>query len=126
MLAAFSHILWRVYPYPHEADELQIKLVWAHNILLEKIFGFLVLAICAIAASLPLRRNWRIGLGAGIGSGLVYQGIVSITYISRFGLSEFSKSCPFWATIETTLAISALFSFLSTWGVYRQEYKQNN
>jgi hypothetical protein len=124
VLVAFLLILWRVYPCPEGASEHQIKLVWFIHVLSEKLFGYLVLALCAIGAAVPLRRNWRIGLGAAIGSGLAYQTAAILTYITRFGLPAYTENNPFWSTIGTTIAISALFGFFAVWGSYRCEQKQ--
>jgi len=86
LLFAFATVFWRLHPYPENASQEQIKLVWAIHILSEKIFGYLILALCAVGAAIPLRSRWRIGLGAAMGSGLAYQAIAIITYVTRFGI----------------------------------------
>jgi hypothetical protein len=120
LLLVFSTIFWQVYPYPDNAPQHEIMYVWAIHVLAEKLFGFLALALCAVGAAIPLRQTWRIGLGAAIGSGLVYQAIAIITYISRFGLLAYINNNLFWPTIAITIVISVVFGFIVVWSSYRR------
>jgi len=120
---ASATIFWRIHPYSDNATAEEIKLVWAIHVLSEKLFGFLVLVICAIGAAIPLRRNWRYGFVAAIGSGITFQAIIIIAYVARFGFTPYLEHNRFWSTMCTTIAISALFGFLSIWGSYRRENK---
>jgi hypothetical protein len=123
LFLAFSAIFWRMYPYPENASQQEIEFVWAIHVLVEKLFGLLILALCAISAAVPLRGIWRIGFGAAIGSGLVYQAIAIITYIGRFGFSAYLRNNRFWFTIVTTIAISAIFGFIVVWKSYYHDHQ---
>ncbi|MCL2298488.1 MAG: hypothetical protein FWC38_00150 [Proteobacteria bacterium] len=112
LLLVFATVLWWAYPYPENASQQEIEFVWAIHTLAEKLFGFLVVALCAVGAAAPLRRTWRMGLGAAIGSGLVYQGVAIITYISKFGFSAYLENHLFWSTVAVTVAVSAVFGLI--------------
>jgi len=124
LLFAFATIFWRIRPYPDNATAEEIRFFWAIHVLSEKLFGFVVVVICAIGAAIPLRKNWRYGFVAAIGSGITYQAIAIIAYVARFGLAPYLENNAFWATMGTTIVISALFGFISLWGSYRRENKQ--
>jgi hypothetical protein len=96
LLIAFAEVLWRLYPYPEGASQGQIRFVWAIHVLSEKVFGFLILAVCAVGAAIPFRNKWRIGFGAAIGSGIVYQAIAVFVYILRFGFAPYLENNRFW------------------------------
>jgi hypothetical protein len=124
MLLGFSMLFWWLYPYPDNATEEEIKLVWAVHTLSEKLFGYLVLAICAVSAAIPLRNPWRYGFAAAIGSGIVFQVIAILYYVTRFGFTAYLEYNRFWSTMGMTITISALFGFIAVWRSYRREHKQ--
>jgi len=121
LLACFSLLLWRLYPYPQNATELDIKITWGIHILVEKVFGYIILVICAFGAAFPLRCDWKHGWAAAIGSGIVYQLVSIITYITRFGFVAYTENNRFWATLVFTLSLSALCGFICVWKSYRCE-----
>lgn len=115
LMFILAKMFWIAYPYPENATQSQMEMVWGIHVLSEKLFSYALTAIVAIYGVYRFKSSHgKRCIGIAIVGGVSYHIIGAIIYIAQFGIQPYLQySMPFQLVliVLTVSGVAALAAY---------------